>query len=85
MALAHFTINFALTLKTNLGQVITRFQGWVKVLSGADEPSAEELAELEQLVQAQARAELEMLNNADGAGAGAPVARLCSARAVATL
>ena len=33
MALAHFTINFALTLKTNLGQVITRFQGWVKILA----------------------------------------------------
>ena len=30
--IAHFTINFALALKTNLRQAITRFQGWVKIL-----------------------------------------------------
>ena len=33
MALGHFTINFALALKTNLRQAITRFQGWVKILA----------------------------------------------------
>ena len=32
MALGHFTINFALALKTNLRQAITRFEGWVKIL-----------------------------------------------------
>ena len=42
MALGHFTINFALALKTNLRQAITRFEGWVKILGGGAGQDAEE-------------------------------------------